>query len=105
MALSHAAQGPSEPLCPIRADVLAFLHRADEMTVRTAVSALPDEDRCSLAMFCAGRRELRALGLMVAALCDEAALIATAGLSGAILWAESQCRSPAQRRVPRISDH
>ena len=105
MAFSHASQMPTEPLCPIRVDVLTLLFRSDEETVRTAAFAIPEEDRCLLAMFCAARPELRNLGLAVAALCDKATLVAVGGTAGAILFAKAQRGSPFGATLPRISGH
>lgn len=83
---------PNEAVCPVPLDLLALLLRSEEARVAEIVMMLPALQRASLAAFCFSRCHMRALGLQIAAHCDEHALDEAAGSAGEVLFELSRNR-------------
>jgi hypothetical protein len=77
----------SEASCPVPADLLGQLYRANPETAAEMVDELPESRRIELALFCYSRAHLRPLGLAIAGTCDPARLVRNAGTLGQVLAA------------------
>jgi hypothetical protein len=67
------------------------------------LSAIPEDERASVALHCYGRVHLRELALAIAATCDRGALVEAAGrIMGDILFSQSrQPSAPVQQQSAR----
>lgn len=90
----------TEANCPVPADVLGQLYRADPRSAAGMVECLSERQRIELAVFCYGRVHLRPLAMSIAANCDATKLVRKAGDVGQAL--AIQCRQSAVPRA-RIS--
>ena len=71
------------------------LYSSNEPAIAEFVSALPQDERVSVAVLCYGRAHLRDIALEIAATCDRAALIDAAGkIMGDILFTQSRQQTP-----------
>jgi hypothetical protein len=76
--------------CPIPAETLGRIYRADVVAVPGLVASIPERTRARLAIFLYGRTHTRELGVRVAATCEAALLIQIAGALGESIYAQSQ---------------
>ena len=87
--------------CPVSADALGQLYRADPDRAAEMVNGLPEGRRVELALFCYGRAHLRLLAMSIAARCDTARLVREAGTLGEVL--ATQSRQQVFTGRPKIS--
>ena len=76
--------------CPVPAETLGWLYRANAETLPNLVSSIPQGTRARLAVFLYGRMHTRELGVRVAASCEAALLMQTAGTLGEVIYAQSR---------------
>jgi len=76
--------------CPVPAETLGRLYRADAETVPSLVAGIPQRTRARLAVFLYGRMHTRELGVRVATTCEAALLMQTAGTLGEVIYAQSR---------------
>jgi hypothetical protein len=84
-------QHPAEDeVCPVREEFLGQLYRAHPDGLPVLVAAVSPDVRVLLALFCYRRSHLHAIGLAIAASCDEEDLVRSGGGVGAALFARSR---------------
>lgn len=76
--------------CPVPSEMLGRLYRANAETLTNLVSSIPQRTRARLAVFLYGRMHTRELGVRVAAMCEAALLMQTAGTLGEVIYAQSR---------------
>ncbi|WP_264051588.1 hypothetical protein [Methylobacterium flocculans] len=76
--------------CPVPTEALGRLYRADAETLPHLVADIPQRTRAQLAVFLYGRTHTRELGVRVAATCEAALLMQTAGTLGEVIYAQSR---------------
>ena len=76
--------------CPVSAETLGRLYRADAETLPHLVADIPQRTRAKLAVFLYGRTHTRELGVRVAATSEAALLMQTAGTLGEVIYAQSR---------------
>ena len=76
--------------CPVPAETLGQLYRADAEALSNLVAGIPQRTRARLAVFLYGRMHTRELGVRVAATCEAALLMQTAGTLGEVIYAQSR---------------
>ena len=76
--------------CPVPAETLGRLYRADAETRSNLVGSIPQRTRAHLAVFLYGRMHTRELGVYVAAMCEAALLMQIAGTLGEVIYAQSR---------------
>jgi hypothetical protein len=87
-----------EEACPIADHVLAKLYSATENILTALVDAIEPDIKPALAFFCYRRAHLQAVGLAIAASCNESELVSFGGRAGAALFARArEERDVAQR--------
>jgi hypothetical protein len=87
---------PDDDVCPVGAELLGELCRANDRFMPAFVSTLAPDIRASLALFCYRRNHLRSMGLAIAADCKEADLLREGGGAGAFLFTCSKKLSRQQ---------
>lgn len=87
----------NEATCPVAIELVALLLRSDAAKVESIVGGLSPETRANLAIFCAGRRHMRDLGLAIAARCEQRELARIAGVAGSVLFSQARLPVHAQR--------
>ena len=81
--------------------LIGRLHRASEKAVLDIVASLAPRERAGLAAFCYRRSHLHAVGLMIAATCEQSTLIQVLGTAvGTVFFAQARERKPVVERVP-----
>ena len=84
-------QHPAEDeVCPVREELLGQLYRANKHGLPVLVAAVAPDVRVLLALFCYRRSHLHAIGLAIAASCEEEDLVRSGGNVGAALFARSK---------------
>ena len=83
--------------CPVSADALGQLYRADPVSAAGMLDGLPEDRKVELALFCYSRAHLRPLAMSIAAKCDAARLAREAGTLGEVLAAQCQQQVPMAR--------
>ena len=81
---------PDDDVCPVSDELLAELYRASKQGLPTLVATVSSDIRTMLALFCYRRSHLYAIGLAIAASCDEGDLVESGGRIGAALFARSR---------------
>lgn len=71
--------------CPVPAEALGRLARADPETVAELVAGIPEATRARLAVYLYGRSHTHELGIRIAATCEGTTLRRAAGLVGNLL--------------------
>ena len=89
----HSRYAPNEANCPIALELLALLLRSNQERIEEIIGQIDPQQRAALAAFAYGRSHMRALGLIVAAQCDERSLATVAGIAGEILFEQSRDRA------------
>ena len=80
----------NEERCPVPDDLFGQLRRASPQKTVEIAKSLREPQRAQLAAFCYKRCHLHALGLMIASTCGSNALVAAAGASGRMIYAQSR---------------
>lgn len=75
---------------PISDDALAKLFGAKEGSLPQLLDTIEPEVKLALAFFCYRRVHLQAVGLAIAASCDEMELVSFGGRAGTVLFARSR---------------
>ncbi|MDR3469653.1 MAG: hypothetical protein P4M07_27290 [Xanthobacteraceae bacterium] len=83
--------------CPVGDDLLGQLYRTNESGLSALVESVGSETRAMLALYCYRRSHLHAMGVAIAASCEERDLIQQGGRVGATLFAMSRDGAAAQR--------
>jgi hypothetical protein len=86
--LSHCCA--YDDACPVSDYVLGKLYSANECSFRGLLDAIKPEIKPALAFFCYRRAHLQAVGLAIAASCDESELVYFGGEAGTVLFARSR---------------
>ena len=81
--------------CPVSDDLLKRLLDATLNAVADVGEQVPEQQRAALAVYCYRRAHFRRLGLALAALCSEHALVVEAGHAGALIFRQAMAVSPA----------
>ena len=76
--------------CPVPAEMLGRLYRADTEALLSLVKGIPQRTRAHLAVYLYGRMHTRELGVRVAATCEAALLMQIAGTLGEVIYAQSR---------------
>jgi hypothetical protein len=88
MILSPSAR--DDEICPVSDDLLGLLYRAESEGMAVLVATVAPEVRALLALFCYPRSHLHAMGLAIAATCEEDDLVRSGGRIGSVLYARSR---------------
>ncbi|MEH3144903.1 MAG: hypothetical protein PGN34_06050 [Methylobacterium frigidaeris] len=88
--------------CPVPLETLGAIYRGDREEVDAIVAGIPPRTRARLASYLYSKSHLHAIGLRVAATCDEFDLVQVSGVAGAVLYAQSRTRTArtAEGRTP-----
>jgi hypothetical protein len=84
---SHTSE---DDICPVGDELLGELYRASELGLPALVATVSADVRAMLALFCYRRSHLEAIGVAIAASCEEDDLVQTGGRLGAVLFAKSR---------------
>jgi hypothetical protein len=76
--------------CPVPAETLGRLDRADAETLPNLVAGISERRRARLAVFLYGRMHTREIGVRIAAMCEAALLMKAAGTLGEVIYAQSR---------------
>jgi hypothetical protein len=93
---------PDDEVCPVGDELLGELYSASKLGLSDLVATVPPRIRAMLALFCYHRSHLHAMGLAIAASCEEDDLVQYGGRVGATLFARSR---EAQQPQPLASQH
>ncbi|MGO4711666.1 hypothetical protein [Bradyrhizobium sp. 2TAF24] len=85
--------------CPVGDDLLGQLYRSNENGLPALVASVSPDIRAMLALYCYRRSHLHALGVAIAASCDERELSQWGGRAGTTLFAISR-QAPMARPAP-----
>jgi len=88
--------------CPVGDDLLGQLYRSNENGLPALMASVSSDIRAMLALYCYRRSHLHALGVAIAASCDERELSQWGGRAGATLFAISR-QAPTAK--PASSGH
>jgi len=78
--------------CPVQAELLGEMYRANEDGLARLVESVSSDVRAELALFCYRRSHLHSLALAIAASCSEGELVQLGGRVGSSLYAQA-CES------------
>lgn len=81
---------PDDDACPVGDELLGELYSASKRGMGGLVATVPPRIRAMLALYCYHRSHLHAMGLAIAAACDEDDLVREGGRVGASLFARSR---------------
>jgi hypothetical protein len=90
--------------CPVPLETLGLLYRMTDGDIVAALSKFTPLTRARLALYCAQRSHLRAIGLNIASTCDFSDLYTVGGKAGAALYEGSrseQVEEPMPQTRPR----
>lgn len=76
--------------CPVGDDMLGQLYRTNESGLPALVESVGAETRAMLALYCYRRSHLHAMGVAIAASCEERDLVRLGGRVGSTLFAMSR---------------
>lgn len=85
--------------CPVGDDMLGQLYRANEQGLAALTESVGSETRAMLALYCYRRSHLHALGVAIAASCEERDLLQLGGRVGAMLFALSRDTGTGRRPI------
>lgn len=85
--------------CPVGDDMLGQLYRANEQGLAALTQSVGSETRAMLALYCYRRSHLHALGVAIAASCEERELLQLGGRVGAMLFALSRDTGTGRRPI------
>jgi len=83
--------------CPVGDDLLGQLYRTNENGLAALMKTVGTETRAMLALYCYRRSHLHAMGVAIAAFCEERDLLQLGGRVGAMLYALSRDSGSPQR--------
>jgi hypothetical protein len=92
-----------DEVCPIPEAFLAKLYVASEDSLMGLLDNVEPEIKAALAFFCYRRAHLQAVGLAVAASCEESELVSIGGRAGTALFARSRKGMDFLRPIPAHS--
>ena len=81
---------PQEESCPIPESLLGELYRASPERLHGLADSIPAQARAMLAVYCARRAHLAALGLALASTCERTELVISGGQLGAAIFEQSR---------------
>jgi hypothetical protein len=81
---------PEDDDCPVSDELLGELYRSSKLGLPALVATVSPDIRAMLALFCYRRSHLHAIGLTIAASCDEDDLVQSGGRIGTELFARSR---------------
>jgi hypothetical protein len=82
---------PSEDdACPVRDEMLAEIYSASKLGLPVLVATVEPDVRAMLALYCYHRSHLHAIGIAIAASCEEDDLIHFGGRVGVVLYTRSR---------------
>jgi hypothetical protein len=81
---------PDDDVCPVGDELLGELYSASKLGLPDLVATVPPRIRAMLALFCYHRSHLHAMGLAIAASCEEDDLVGVGGRVGATLFARAR---------------
>jgi hypothetical protein len=90
--------------CPVGDDLLGQLYRTHENGLPALVESVSSDIRAMLALYCYRRSHLHAMGIAIAASCEERDLVNLGGRVGTTLFAISR-QAPAARSAVSASGH
>ncbi|HLH96476.1 MAG TPA: hypothetical protein VKW08_15275 [Xanthobacteraceae bacterium] len=88
---------PDDDVCPVGEELLGELYSASKRGLPSLAASIPPRVRATLALYCYRRSHLHAMGLAIAATCEEDDLVREGGRVGANLFARSREAHAAQR--------
>ena len=94
-------QIPQEEACPVSDQLLGELYRASPHGLDALIATVPSATRAMLAIYCYRRAHLAAIGLTIAATCDEYDMTTFGGQFGAVLFARAR-ETPS---LPKADSH
>jgi len=83
--------------CPVGDDLLGQLYRTNENGLAALMGSVGSETRAMLALYCYRRSHLHAMGVAIAATCEERELVQLGGRVGAMLYGLSRDNGSAPR--------
>jgi hypothetical protein len=97
--------------CPVGDDLLGQLYRANEGNLAILLEPIGGDTRAMLALYCYRRSHLHAMGVAIAAICEERDLVQIGGRVGSMLFDLSRqavrerrpLTASAQRRAITLS--
>jgi hypothetical protein len=87
---------PDDDVCPVGDELLGELYSASKLGLPDLIATVPPRIRAMLALFCYHRSHLHAMGLAIAASCEEEDLVLHGGRVGATLFTRSREAQPTQ---------
>jgi hypothetical protein len=90
--------------CPVGDDLLGQLYRTNENGLPALVASVSSDIRAMLALYCYKRSHLHAMGVAIAASCEERDLVQLGGRVGTTLFAISR-EAPAARPAVSSAGH
>jgi hypothetical protein len=87
---------PDDDNCPVGEELLGELYSASKLGLPSLVATVPPRVRAMLALYCYHRSHLHAMGLAIAAACEEDDLVREGGRVGATLFVRSRDAHAAQ---------
>lgn len=81
---------PEDDVCPVCDELFAELYRASKLGLPALVATVSPDIRAMFALYCYHRSHLHAIGLAIAANCDEDDLVQSGARVGAALFARSR---------------
>jgi hypothetical protein len=103
---------PDDDACPVGEEFLGELYSTSTRSLPGLVATVPPRVRAMLALFCYHRSHLHAMGLAIAATCEEEDLVREGGRVGANLFARSRdaqaahasaAEQPSKRKITLAS--
>ncbi len=80
--------------CPVSDDLLKRLLDTTFNAVTDVAGQLSEDQRAALAVYCYRRAHFRRLGLTLAALCSQHALVTEAGHAGELIFRQAKSAKP-----------
>jgi hypothetical protein len=90
---------PDDDVCPVEDELLGELYTASKRGLPGLVTTVPPRVRAMLALFCYHRSHLHAMGLAIAATCEEDDLVREGGRVGASLFVRAREAHAAKANV------
>jgi hypothetical protein len=90
---------PDDDACPVGDELLGELYSASKRGLGGLAATVPPRARAMLALYCYHRSHLHAMGLAIAATCEEDDLVREGGRVGATVFARSRESLTTQAHV------
>jgi hypothetical protein len=88
--MHHDHRVLEDEACPVSDEALGALYRCSPHGLAELIGTISPNTRGMLALYCYRRAHLNAIGLAIAATCDEENLIRWGGRAGVMLFAKSR---------------